>query len=87
MLVIVVVPYYNIPKGVYVHSVEEKGPADIAGLKVGDIITKLDDKSITNMTELTKEKNNHKIGDTVTITVSRNGKDKKLKLKLAEDPN
>ncbi len=79
--------YYNIPKGVYVHSVEEKGPADIAGLKVGDIITKLDDKSITNMTELTKEKNNHKIGDTVTITVSRNGKDKKLKLKLAEDPN
>lgn len=79
--------YYEIPQGILVNSVEEKGPADVAGMKKGDIITKIDDKIVTSMTELTKEKNNHKIGDTVSITVYRNGKNKKLTLKLGENPD
>ena len=78
--------YYNVPVGVYVNSVEENGAADAAGIKSGDIIVKINDTNISNMTELTKEKNEHKIGDTISITVSRNGKEKKLTLTLGETP-
>lgn len=78
--------YYNLPQGVYVNSVEKDGPAEAAGLKTGDIITKLDDTTITNMTELTKAKNEHEIGDTVSITVYRNGKNQTLTLTLGETP-
>lgn len=79
--------YYKIPQGVYVNSVEEKGPADIAGIKAGDIITKIDDTEIKSMTELTKVKNSHEIGDTVSITISRNNKTQTVTLKLGEMPD
>lgn len=78
--------YYNLPQGVYVNSVEENSPADAAGLKTGDIITKLNDTTITNMTELTNAKNEHEIGDTVSITINRNGKSQTLTLTLGETP-
>ncbi len=78
--------YYKVPQGVYVNSVYEKSPAEKAGIKAGDIITKLDDTEVKNMTELTKAKNEHKIGDTVSITVNRNGKTQSLTLTLGEDP-
>lgn len=79
--------YYNIPQGVYVNSVEEGSAAETAGLKTGDIITKVDDTEITSMTELTKVKNLHEIGDTISITVYRNGKTQTLTLTLDETPD
>lgn len=78
--------YYNVPVGVYVNSVEENSAADAAGLKTGDIIVKINDTDISNMTELTKAKNEHNIGDTISITISRNGKEKTLTLTLGENP-
>ena len=79
--------YYKIPQGVYVNSVDEKGPADIAGIKAGDIITKIDDKEVKSMTELTKIKNTHEIGDTVSITFTRSGKSQTVTVKLGEMSN
>ncbi|MDT0463249.1 S1C family serine protease [Streptomyces gibsoniae] len=54
--------------------VESGGPADKAGLKPGDVITKLDDTVIDSGPTLIGEIWTHKPGDKVTITYERDGK-------------
>lgn len=56
-------------------SVESGGPADKAGLKSGDVITKLDDSVIDSGPTLIGEIWTHKPGDKVTITYKRGGKE------------
>ena len=64
---------YNITKGVFVYSVEEGGAAEKAGLKLGDVITKVDGTAITSMEDLTKVKKQYAAGDTSTFTIYRDG--------------
>ncbi|MEW1772814.1 trypsin-like peptidase domain-containing protein [Streptomyces sp. NPDC086777] len=54
-------------------AVESGGPADKAGLKPGDVITKLDDTVIDSGPTLIGEIWTHKPGDKVEITYKRNG--------------
>ncbi|MFI9611032.1 S1C family serine protease [Streptomyces sp. NPDC052023] len=54
--------------------VEAGGPADKAGLKPGDVITKLDETVIDSGPTLIGEIWTHKPGDKVTITYERGGK-------------
>lgn len=75
---------YNMPEGVYVAEVEEFSPAEKAGLKVGDIIQKFDGKSIKSVSEINDIKATHQSGDTVSVTVYRDGSTKNLDLKLSE---
>ncbi|MFF9406121.1 S1C family serine protease [Streptomyces anandii] len=56
-------------------AVESGGPADKAGLKPGDVITKLDDRVIDSGPTLIGEIWTHKPGDKVTITYERGGKE------------
>ncbi len=77
---------YNLVIGIYVKSVSEFSPAEKAGLKNGDVIIKADGKSISTMDELNELKNSHKIGDTMTLVVNRDGKEKDLTVTLAETP-
>jgi len=74
---------YNQPVGAYVESVEEGSCAEKAGLKRGDIITAMDDTEITTHSALSAAKATYRAGDTVTLTVYRNGK--KLELSLTFD--
>ncbi|GHK03669.1 S1C family serine protease [Streptomyces sp. NPDC003753] len=55
-------------------AVESGGPADRAGLKPGDVITKLDDTVIDSGPTLIGEIWTHKPGDKVTITYQRDGR-------------
>ena len=64
---------YNITKGVFVYSVEEGYAAAQAGLKLGDVITKIDDTDITSMEDLTNAKKKYSAGDTCTFTIYREG--------------
>lgn len=75
----------NLVEGVYVAQVLNGSPAKEAGIQKGDVIVKFEGKEITTMQELNELKNAKKIGDTVTITVNRNGKEIDLKLTLASD--
>ena len=64
----------------------ENNPAARVGLKAGDVIVKAEGKSITTMDELNEIKNSHQIGDTITLTVNRNGSDKDITVTLEETP-
>lgn len=61
------------PAGVYVNSVENGSCAQAAGLKQGDIITKLGDTEVASVSELTAAKNQHKAGESASVTVYRSG--------------
>ncbi|MEU1039644.1 trypsin-like peptidase domain-containing protein [Streptomyces sp. NPDC005907] len=65
-------------------AVEAGGPADKAGLKPGDVITKLDDLVIDSGPTLIGEIWTHKPGDTVKLTYTRDGKTRTADVTLGE---
>jgi serine protease Do len=67
-------------------SIISGGPADKAGIKEGDIITKINDDPIDQKHSLSSLINKHKVGDDVTLTVLRDGKAVKLTTKLGAAP-
>lgn len=75
---------YNIPVGAYIFSVTSGGAADQAGLQPGDVITGIQDQTITTTEELNAVKNQYKAGDTITLTYVRAGETKKVDVILAE---
>ncbi len=66
---------YQIDKdnGVFVYSVDKGGAGEKAGLRMGDVITKVDSTEITSMEDLTAAKKGRRAGDTVTVTYYRDG--------------
>jgi serine protease Do len=64
---------YDVTSGVFVYSVEEGSAADDAGLKMGDVITKVDDTTISSVDDLNAAKKKYSAGDTATLTVYRDG--------------
>ena len=76
----------DIKEGVFVYSAIEGGAGDKAGLRLGDVITKVDDKAVTSMEDLSAAKKGHKAGDTVTLTVFRDGEYITTELTFDEQP-
>ncbi|MCR5608535.1 MAG: trypsin-like peptidase domain-containing protein [Lachnospiraceae bacterium] len=76
------------PAGVYVSEVLEGGGAEKAGIKKGDIITKINGKKVTSISQLASEVSSIKKGSTVTITLKRaydgKYKEKKIEVELTE---
>ena len=66
---------YQIDKdnGVFVYSVDKGGAGEKAGLRMGDVITKVDSMEISSMEDLTAAKKGHRAGDTVTVIYYRDG--------------
>ena len=79
-------PTAKLVVGCYVRAVSEFSPAEKAGLKIGDIIIKADGTQVKTMDELNDIKNKHSIGDTMTLTISRDGKEQDVSVTLAEQP-
>ena len=63
-----------IDSGVYIHEILSGSPAESAGLKPKDIITKVGDTKVTSNSTLKAALVNYKIGDKVKIEVYRDGK-------------
>lgn len=74
----------RLPIGAYVEQVIPGSGADKAGLTSGDVITKIDGQALNLDNTLTKIIRSHKIGDTVTLTVDRGGKELILRAELQE---
>ena len=77
---------YGVPAGAYVATVEEGGPAAQAGVQVGDVITALNGDAVTTQQELTSLKSRYQPGDTVTLTVDRDGESLELDVVLGTTP-
>ena len=76
----------DITQGVFVYSTESGGAGERAGLRLGDVITKLDDTDITSMNDLSAAKKSYKAGDTVSLTVYRGGEYITLELTFDQQP-
>jgi len=74
-------------KGALVASVVPGSPADVAGVKRGDIIIKYDGKEINDHSELSRMAAGTHPDTSVEIVLLRNGEEKTLKVSLAEYPN
>ena len=75
------------PAGVYVNDVEKGSCAETAGIRRGDIITKIDDTDITDANQMVSVKNSYKAGDTVTVTLYRAGETLTVRLTFDEQGN
>ncbi len=72
------------PTGALVQSVEKDGPADKAGVEAGDIITKVDGKTVEKSGDLPRIIGNTKPGTKATLQVFRRGATKELTVAIAE---
>ena len=71
----------NVTSGVAVRSVQKNMPAN-GHLQQYDVITKIDDKAIFSTTELQSALYSHSIGDSMTVTYYRDGKEETTTIKL-----
>lgn len=71
--------------GAYVNGVTQDSPADKAGIKKGDVITKIDGEQVDTATSLITSIRNHKVGDKVMLTILRDGKEQEVEVELASD--
>lgn len=83
-----VIPYLDssieFDNGIYVAEIALDGPAKNSGLKVGDIITKIDNNEINKMSELRNYIYTKSPGDTVTLTVLKNKQTREIQIKLGQ---
>ncbi|MCX5882548.1 MAG: Do family serine endopeptidase [Deltaproteobacteria bacterium] len=72
----------NISKGALIADVIKGGPADVAGIQKGDVVTVYQGKEISNGSTLQNEVANTAIGQEARVTVYRSGKTQDLKVKV-----
>ncbi|MBX2984426.1 MAG: Do family serine endopeptidase [Bacteroidia bacterium] len=63
-------------KGVYVHDVMDQSAAKKAGIKVGDIILKINNKDVNSSSALQEEVGKYRPGDKIELLINRNGETK-----------
>lgn len=72
-------------EGVRIVTLMPEGPAEKAGLKVGDILLKIDNHDITGSARLADVMFEKKPGDSVSLLYQRDGKEEKAKATLTVD--
>ncbi|MBK6933249.1 MAG: trypsin-like peptidase domain-containing protein [Saprospirales bacterium] len=74
----------NIPyaQGVWIKELDPQGSAARAGVQPNDIITRINGKNVTTVPELQELIGRSKAGETVAITLVRNGREKEIAVKL-----
>lgn len=73
------------PGGIYINLVEPGSPAEIAGLKQGDIIIAVNGKETLTINQLADIKATKLPGDSLELTILRNDNEMKITVILAED--
>ena len=73
-------------KGVFVCSVEEGSAADTAGLRLGDVIIKIDDKEINTVEDLNMVKKQYAAGDQATLTIFRDNEEQTAEITWGSTP-
>lgn len=83
-----VIPYLNekleVTKGIYVAQILLDSVASKTSLKIGDVITKIDDLELNKMCDLRCYIYTKKPGDEVTLTILRNNQEQQIKVTLGK---
>ena len=74
----------NIKSGIVIADVSNGSGAANAGLKKGDIITKIDDVTVKDHAYLRYELYQHQAGDKIKLTIIRDGKEKTVEVTLGK---
>lgn len=75
---------YSMPVGVYIREVSEMSAAERAGLTKGDIIVAFDGETVTCADDLNAIKAKQTPGDTVEMTIDRNGKEMTIEIVIPQ---
>jgi S1-C subfamily serine protease len=80
--------YYRLPTtaGVLIAQVESDSPADVAGLRKGDIIEAVDGKRVDDNTEISLNVRKKTINDCLTMTINRYGRRFEVPIQLQPQP-
>jgi len=76
----------GVPEGLYVQAVTPGGPAAAAGLRMGDVITKINGQPATSTVELQELALTMKPGATVQLEYSRGGQSATATVTLGTEP-
>src|SRR5215208_5848556 len=75
-----------VDSGALVEKVEPGGPADDAGIRRGDVVIAAGPEDVRSLGDLVSALRNYQPGDTVDLTILRNGEKSNLQVNLAESP-
>lgn len=75
---------YGLPQGVYVSEVNEGSDALEKGLQVGDVIVAVNGQSVSYVAEVNVIKEDYEVGDTITLTIYRDGETFDLEIELVD---
>jgi S1-C subfamily serine protease len=76
----------HVDSGALVEKVEPGGPADVAGIQRADVVIAVGSEDVRSSGDLISALRDYQPGDTVGLTILRNGEESKLQVNLAESP-
>lgn len=74
------------PTGVLINKIHPGGPADKAGIEVGDVVLRIDGFEVNDMQSARYRLATLQIGDTTNVIYARDGEEKTTRLKLLSPP-
>ena len=72
-------------QGAYVAELAQNGPAQVAGIQVGDIVTKVGDHDVASADDLLLAVRSYSVGDKVEVIFVRNGTEQSAMVTLGSD--
>jgi predicted metalloprotease with PDZ domain len=78
--------YFGVEDGVLISDVEKDSPAEKAGLEAGDVIVRIDGRSINDPQDVQRRVGRHDPGETAKFEVVRKGASKTIDVELGEAP-
>ncbi len=76
--------FYGIPQGLYIKETAKDGNASKAGISAGDVITAVNGKSVTSLSDAIVIRNGLKPSDSIRMTVYRKGRSFDVVFRLSE---
>lgn len=62
----------NLVEGIYIQQITKNSPAELAGIRAGDVVVEAQDTKVSSIAELNVIKNKKKVGDTLKLKIYRN---------------